>query len=154
MAIKKTLFAVLLFLSSSKGFTQRMCLNQVVDKVYGAESWLKSDSLLFVVSDCLHFIYLQASEANKVKIVSFKNEDDLVDQLRSSDQYLLKVSLLEIKERRLLMRVSVHKINQSLFTRRPRFLVFHDERVVECVFDKKKNWIFSRTVSSKSHLTE
>lgn len=152
--MQKIVFLVIFILTSFNAISQKLLLNQVVNQAYGNKVALGTDSLLYVLSECYPFIHVKADKQDQIKIFSFKNKDELLKSLSSTDALLLKVSLSDIFTDRLVLVIAVYKVNSSTLTDHDNFLIFHDERTIECIFNKKMGWVYHKTISIKSHLTD
>jgi hypothetical protein len=150
------MFAVLFFtvFMSVTAMAQKLSLNQVINAAYGNKVVLEADTLLYVLSECSPFIEIKPSKKDEIKISVFKNKDQIIRSLSNADAHLLKVGLSDVSLGKLVMTVAVYKINSNIFTEKDHFLIFHDERTVECVLSSKKEWVYSKTINVKKHLTD
>ena len=133
---------------------QKLPLNQVVNAAYGSKIVLGTDSLLYVLSDCSPFIEIKPQEKNEIKIVAFKNNEQLTTSLTDRDTYLLRVGISDVALGKMTITFRVYKINRNIFNDKDNFLIFHDERTIECVLTGKKQWNYSQTITVKKHLTD
>lgn len=152
--MKQFFFSFCILCISTGIMAQKLSLNEVVNKAYGSKKVLETDTLLYVLSECSPFIETKPDKKEEIAITVFKKREQLIEQLSEKDAYLLKVGIAEINVGKIVMTIAVYKINNKLFTEKENFLVFHDERTIECILNSKKKWVYSRTLNIKSHLTD
>lgn len=152
--IKKSILFFILIWLSANGMSQKLSLNQVINKAYGNKVVLGTDSLLYILSECSPFIKIESKKSYDIELVVFKNKEQLIKYLSYEDSYLLKVNLCDVFANRLVLTIAVYKVNNKTFTNNTNFLIFHDERKVECILNKKQEWVYSKTIHVKKHLTD
>jgi hypothetical protein len=153
-SIKKNILFFILIGVSTNAMSQKLCLNDIINKAYGSKVVLGTDSLLYILSECSPFIEIRPKKGDNIQLVVFKNKEHLIKDLSYQDSYLLKVNLSDVFSNRLFLIIGVYKINNETFTNSSNFLIFHDERKIECVFNDKKEWIYNKTINVKKHLTD
>ena len=152
--MKKVILFFFLIWASTNAISQKLYLNEVINKAYGNKGVLGTDSLLYILSECSPFIEIKPKKGDGIRLIVFKNKEHLIKDLSFEDSYLLKVNLSDVFSKRLVLIITVYKINNKTFTDNTNFLIFHDERTIECVLNNKKEWTYSKTINVKSHLTD
>lgn len=153
-SIKKSILFFILIWVSANGVSQKLSLNQVINKAYGNKVVLGTNSLLYILSECSPFIEIEAKKGDDIEIIVFKNKEQLIKDLSFEDSYLLKVNLCDVFANRLVLIIAVYTVNDKTLTESTNFLIFHDERKVECILNEKQEWVYSKTIHVKKHLTD
>jgi hypothetical protein len=160
MAVGNYRFRIVLFsivlltsiLTTQKLSAQQVSLQQLVDFSYQNSKFF--DSVVWVRSPDLAFLEHKVS-GGRVTVMVRRNEYEFKDMLSDQDILRLDISLLEIYSNRLLFRLNLNHTNQSSYnTGQFPFLVYYDERTVECILTSEGRWKASRVLKVKSHITD
>jgi hypothetical protein len=153
---KILLFTFSYFFVAISVSAQKLNLNNFINSAC-EKNYSNVDTLYYVIGEGYPFFDSSSINTNnRIKIVYFRNEKEMIKKLPSTDdyKYLLDINISDISASLITMKIAISKTNKKLFTGERSIVVFYGEQIVECKLTKESEWVYSKTLKFKGHITD
>ena len=147
ISIRALLFVIFL-IHNGVSYAQTLPINRLINDVYPFE-----DTINYVVDYGIPF-FTNDSLKRKVEFKIFKNEQAFINTLQQDYIKLLSISIVKVDKGSMVLHISLNFANRESYIGKPKIFGFYDERLVECIQSKSGEWVYSKTLGYKGHITD